>query len=122
MIPWLSLSQTTGTQNNNKDIYLGLIQGDYCRKQDLPRAIKIALELNDIVQTQNDSIEKYAAEFKKNTHKINELQIENAKKEAAIQKLNSKKSKPYGISIYTGYGIDLKPNLGIGISYSIFRF
>lgn len=121
MLPWLSISQTINL-TNTKDVYKGLKDREICRNEDIPKIVYAVKSLGDILEDQTKKIEEYAAREKDLNSQITNLQLEAENTAVDTEKLKAKKSKPFGVGVYAGYGIDLKPNVGLGITYSIWRF
>ncbi len=109
MIPLIGTSQDISILTNKKDIYLGLVQGDWCRKYDLPKAIKIAETLDNLIVDQHDSIVKFAEETKKLNATIEALEALKLKANNELEALKSKKVSWYnnkwyylGAGLFTG--------------------
>lgn len=85
---------------NKKDIYLGLVQGDWCRKNDLPKAIKIAESLGKLIVDQHDSIVDFAAKTKKLNDALEALEAAKLKANTELEKLKSKKVSWYNNKWY----------------------
>ncbi len=100
MIPLISTSQDISTLTNKKDIYLGLVQGDWCRKNDLPKAIKIAESLDRLVSDQHDSIVDFAAKTKKLNDALEALEAAALKANNELEALKSKKVPWYNNKWY----------------------
>ncbi len=117
----LGISQSTVTPNNNLDVYQGLINGDYCRKTELPNCLKVAADLNQIIQDQSKTIIELSDQRDKDQCELESLH--NLKETQAVKVEHfENKSKRFGVGIYAGYGADLKPSVGIGVTYNVFRF
>lgn len=117
----MSISQTINL-SNTKDVYKGLKDREICRNEDIPKIVYAVKSLGDILEDQTKKIEEYAAREKDLNSQILTLQKDKEKAAVEAEQLKAKKSKPFGFGVYGGYGIDLRPNLGIGITYSIWRF
>lgn len=121
MIPLLGLSQNTDTPNNSFDVYQGLINGDNCRKTQLPECQKVAADLNKIIQDQSKSIIDFVDQHDKDQLEMQDLNDDRESQAVKIEKLENR-AKRFGVGLYVGYGFDLKPSVGVGVSYDVFRF
>ena len=95
MIPLLGLSQNTDTPNNSFDVYQGLINGDNCRKNQLPECLKVAADLNKIIQDQSKSIISFANQKEKDQKELKDLNDLKETQAVKIQKLESRKTPWY---------------------------
>lgn len=91
MIQLVAISQPTIIDNNEIDIYKGLINGDNCRLIELPNHIAAVNSLNLIIQAQNDSIQLYSSREKDFNEQITKLNIDKQNTAVDIINLQNKK-------------------------------
>lgn len=80
---------------NKKDVYKGLVNGDFCRFNELPECKKVAKELNVIIQDQSDFIVDLTVEYKKMQVSKDSMFVEKEKAVINWGKAKNKKTPFY---------------------------
>lgn len=115
------LSQSTLTLNNKIDVYRGLVAGDECRKNQLPECQKVVEDLFSIIEDQSKAIITAEAQDEKQKSEL-ESNYKKHEQQAVADERAKQKAKRF--SLGPGFIFDYRgnPTVGIGISYTIWRF
>lgn len=129
MIPLLCTSQVTDislSENQQIEVYKGLRQGENFKEVILDKDNQIK-ELEQQIKKDSDLIRSLLQKIEnlESVNRNNKMYIEHQEREIDL-KIKKEKNKRFGVGFVSGYGItpEFKNNafVGLGLSYSIFRF
>lgn len=125
----LCTSQVTDislSENQQIEVYKGLRQGENFKEVILDKDNQIK-ELEQQIKKDSDLIRSLLQKIEnlESVNRNNKMYIEHQEREIDL-KIKKEKNKRFGVGFVSGYGItpEFKNNafVGLGLSYSIFRF